>query len=211
MGVKRDDWVVARCRDQKIIEPFVEELTKKVAGRGVISFGPSSYGYDIRCGHTFKVFTNVHTAVLDPKEVDERAFVTVEAKEGEPVLIPPNSFALTHSLEYLRIPRDVLCLSTPKSTYARTGVLVPTTVLEPEWEGHLTIEISNTTPLPARVWPGEGISQLVFLGADLEASAEPGLLPIEWLRSLHRPTCLVSYADRKGKYQGQRGITLPHA
>lgn len=211
MGVKTDTWIVERCASARMIEPHVSELVRESGDVKVISYGPSSYGYDIRCGYSFKIFTNVNTAVLDPKEIDKRAFVEVESELGEPVLIPPNSFALTHSLEYLRIPRDVLCLSTPKSTYARAGVLVPTTVLEPEWEGHLTIEISNTTPLPARVWPGEGISQLVFFGADLEASQAPGLLPVEWLRTLHRPTCAVSYADRKGKYQGQTGITLPHA
>lgn len=195
-----------------MIEPFVRTIVRETDGVGAISWGLSSYGYDIRCGTEFKIFTNVNCAVVDPKRLDEAAFVTVIAKPGESVLIPPNSFALTHSLEYLRIPRDVVCLSTPKSTYARSGLIVPTTVLEPEWEGHLTIEISNTTPLPAKVYAGEGISQLLFSGSDLEfASISQHVHTSLWLRTLRPTECETSYADRKGKYQGQRGITLPRA
>lgn len=219
MGVKPDRWVLDRCRAQAMIESFTEHLVREEDGRKIISYGPSSYGYDIRCGLEFKLFTNLNASVVDPKGLDDGAFVTVTAKPGEPVLIPPNSFALTHSLEYLRIPRDVLCFSTPKSSYARAALLVPTTVLEPEWEGHLTIEVSNTSSLPARVWPGEGISQLVFFGADLEMRLEAGRTPAVQMRGgsfegfveLIRETCEVSYADRGGKYQGQKGITLPKA
>jgi dCTP deaminase len=165
-----------------MIEPFQE---RQVA-QGGVSFGLSSYGYDIRLADDFKVFTNVHQVVVDPKAFDPKSFVDLK---GPTCVIPPNSFALAVSMEYFRIPRSVMAICVGKSTYARCGIIVNVTPLEPEWEGHLTIEISNTTPLPAKVYAGEGIAQLVFLESD-----EP---------------CEVSYKDRKGKYQSQAGVPTP--
>jgi dCTP deaminase len=165
-----------------MIEPYVD----KQAREGVISYGVSSYGYDIRVAAQFKIFTNVMNAIVDPKNFDPASFVDFE---GDICLIPPNSFALARSVEYLRIPRNVLGVVLGKSSYARTGIVTNFTPLEPEWEGHITIEISNTTPLPARIYANEGIAQVLFFESDEE--------------------CDVSYADKKGKYQGQRGITLP--
>lgn len=209
--MKPDSWIKAKCQGEyPMIEPF-SDFVRKEGDRKVISHGLSSYGYDLRCGNEFKIFTNINAAEVDPLGIDEHAFVTVTVEEGGFVRIPPNSFALTHSLEYLRIPRDVLCISAPKSTYCRSGIIVPTTILEPEWEGHLTVEISNTTPLPARVYAGQGICQLIFSGSDYESSPQDGLTLAQWLQTLHPTACNVSYADRKGKYQGQRGITLPLA
>jgi dCTP deaminase len=153
---------------------------------GVISYGLSSYGYDIRVADEFKIFTNVHSALVDPKHFDPRSMVDFK---GEVCVIPPNSFVLARSVEYIRVPRDVLVICIGKSTYARCGIIVNVTPLEPEWEGYITIEISNTTPLPAKIYANEGIAQLIFLQAD-----EP---------------CEMSYADKKGKYQRQRGIVLP--
>ncbi len=182
MSLKNDAWIRRMAREHKMIEPFVDSQVRA----GVISYGLSSYGYDIRVADEFKVFTNVHSTIVDPKGFDPRSMVDVR---GEVCIIPPNSFALARSVEYIRVPRDVLVICLGKSTYARCGIIVNVTPLEPEWEGHITIEISNTTPLPAKIYANEGIAQLIFLQAD-----EP---------------CQVSYADKKGKYQRQRGIVLP--
>jgi dCTP deaminase len=173
------DWQIKR--DIKI-EPFADGLSRP----GVISFGVSSYGYDVRVGRHFKVFTNVHCAVVDPKRFDSASFVDLE---GDFCLIPPNSFALGETVEYFEIPRDVIAICVGKSTYARCGIIVNVTPLEPEWRGRITLEISNTTPLPAKIYAGEGIAQILFLRADAP--------------------CKVSYADKQGKYQDQSGLTLP--
>jgi dCTP deaminase len=173
------DWLIER--DIKIV-PFEQSAHRP----GVISYGVSSYGYDVRVGRTFKVFTNVHCAVVDPKKFDPSSFVDIE---GDSCLIPPNSFALAETLEYFEIPRDVLATCLGKSTYARCGILVNVTPLEPEWRGKITIEISNTTPLPAKIYAGEGIAQILFFRAEA--------------------VCKVSYGDKKGKYQDQKGLTLP--
>ena len=165
-----------------MISPFSEKQVRK----GCISYGLSSYGYDIRVGDEFKVFTNVHGALVDPKEFNPKSFVLIKAKT---CIIPPNSFALAHSVEYFRIPRNVLTLCVGKSTYARCGIIVNVTPFEPEWEGQVTLEISNTTPLPAKIYAKEGIAQVLFFEGKEE--------------------CRISYKDRKGKYQGQRGITVP--
>jgi dCTP deaminase len=178
MGVLPDWQIAAGIR----IEPFAEG-----AGRpGVISYGVTSYGYDVRVGRRFKVFTNVRCAVVDPKHFDPDSFVDIE---GDFCLIPPNSFALAETVEHLEIPRDVIGVCVGKSTYARCGIIVNVTPLEPEWRGRVTIEISNTTPLPAKIYAGEGIAQILFLKAEA--------------------VCRTSYADKKGKYQDQKGLTLP--
>lgn len=182
MPVKSDRWIRRMALEHRMIEPFESGQVRS----GSISYGLSSFGYDIRVAPEFKVFTNVHNLVVDPKKFDERSFVDVK---GRDCIIPPNSFALARTVEHFRIPRDVLVLCVGKSTYARCGIIVNVTPLEPTWEGYLTLEISNTTPLPARIYGGEGIAQLVFFQGD-----EP-------------PE--VAYADRKGKYQGQVGVTLP--
>jgi dCTP deaminase len=187
MGVHADSWIRRMAREHAMIEPFEEALVRRTAdGSPVISYGLSSYGYDLRVADEFKVFTNVYNAVVDPKAFDERSFVDMR---GASCLVPPNSFALARSVEYFRIPRDVLTLCVGKSTYARCGIIVNVTPFEPEWEGFVTLEISNTTPLPARIYAGEGLAQVLFLAAN-----EP---------------CEVSYAERSGKYQAQRGITVP--
>ncbi|NPA31351.1 MAG: dCTP deaminase [Chloroflexi bacterium] len=182
MSLKNDAWIRRMAREHGMIEPFVEGQVRS----GVISYGLSSYGYDIRVADEFKIFTNVHSAIVDPKHFDPKSMVDFK---GEVCIIPPNSFVLARSVEYIRVPRDVLVICIGKSTYARCGIIVNVTPLEPEWEGYITIEISNTTPLPAKIYANEGIAQLVFLQAD-----EP---------------CEVSYADKKGKYQRQQGIVLP--
>ena len=182
MPIKSDNWIRRMCEEQRMIEPF--ELGQ--VREGVISYGLSSYGYDIRVSREFKVFTNVNNAIVDPKKFDEKSFVNFET---DVCIIPPNSFALARTEEYFRIPRDVLVVCVGKSTYARCGLIVNVTPLEPTWEGYLTLEISNTTPLPAKVYGGEGIAQLLFF----EGDEEP----------------LVAYADRKGKYMKQQGVTLP--
>ena len=182
MPVKNDRWIRKMAVDHGMIEPFEAGQVRN----GSISYGLSSFGYDIRVAREFKVFTNVHNLVVDPKAFDERSFVNVK---DEDCIIPPNSFALARTVEHFRIPRDVLVLCVGKSTYARCGIIVNVTPLEPTWEGYLTLEISNTTPLPAKIYGGEGIAQLVFFQGD-----EP-------------PE--TAYADRKGKYQGQVGVTLP--
>ena len=181
-GILADHQIRDLAQNRKMIEPFVE----KQKGNGVISYGLSSYGYDARCSEEFKIFTNVDNALVDPKNFSEASFVN---RNHEICVIPPNSFVLTHTVEYFRIPEDVLVICLGKSTYARCGLIVNVTPLEPGWEGHVTLEISNTTPLPARVYANEGVEQfLVFKGS------EP---------------CETSYADRSGKYMGQRGVTLP--
>ena len=182
MSIKSDRWIREQAHKHNMIEPFNE----KQVCEGVISYGLSSYGYDLRVSDEFKIFTNVNSAIIDPKAFDERSFVSVQAPS---VIVPPNSFALARSIEYFRIPRDVLTICVGKSTYARCGIIVNVTPFEPEWEGFVTLEISNTTPLPARVYANEGLCQILFFQSD-----EP---------------CEVSYADRKGKYQKQQGIVLP--
>ncbi len=179
--VKSDRWI-KDMSSKGMIEPFNAKQVRK----GVISYGVSSYGYDMRIGDEFKIFTNINNTVVDPKKFDEKSFVNFR---GDVCIIPPNSFALASSMEYFRIPRDVLVICLGKSTYARCGITVNVTPLEPEWEGHVTIEISNTTPLPAKIYANEGIAQLIFLQAS--------------------EICEVSYKDKAGKYQAQKGITLP--
>jgi dCTP deaminase len=182
MSIKSDRWIRRMALEHGMIEPFEERQIRQ----GVISYGLSSYGYDMRVARSFRVFTNVNRAMVDPKQFDERSFVEFE---GDVCLIPPNSFALATSVEYFRIPRNVMTICVGKSTYARCGIITNVTPFEPEWEGHVTLEISNTTPLPAKIYAGEGISQVLFFESDEE--------------------CEVSYADRKGKYQKQIGVTLP--
>lgn len=179
--VKSDRWIKEMAR-RGMIEPFSESQVRE----GVISYGVSSYGYDMKVADEFKIFTNINSTVVDPKNFDPRSFVEYK---GDVCIIPPNSFALARSVEYYKIPRNVLVICLGKSTYARCGIVVNVTPLEPEWEGHVTIEISNTTPLPAKMYANEGIAQLIFLQAS--------------------ETCEVSYRDKAGKYQAQQGITLP--
>lgn len=182
MTIQPDTWIRQMALEQRLIEPFVEKQVRE----GVISYGLSSYGYDIRVANEFKIFTNVHSAIVDPKHFNPQSFVDFE---GDVCVIPPNSFVLARTVEYFRIPRDVITICLGKSTYARCGLIVNVTPFEPEWEGFVTLEISNTTPLPARVYANEGIAQVLFFRADT--------------------VCEVSYADRKGKYQGQQRIVLP--
>ncbi len=182
MSVMPDHWIRKASQEQGMIKPFEEKLQRQ----GVISYGLSSYGYDARCSNDFKVFTNVDSAIVDPKNFSENSFVT---RKTDVCIIPPNSFVLTHTVEYFKIPRDILVVCIGKSTYARCGLIVNVTPLEPEWEGHVTLEISNTTPLPAKVYANEGVCQFLFLKAD--------------------SLCETSYADRGGKYMGQTGVTLP--
>lgn len=180
--IKPDTWIRQQATENGMIEPFVEGLKKE----GVISYGVSSYGYDARVSNEFKIFTNVNNALVDPKNFDSSSFVEFV---GDECIIPPNSFALARTVEYFRIPRDVLVVCVGKSTYARCGIVVNVTPLEPEWEGHVTLEFSNTTPLPAKIYAGEGACQFLFYAGD--------------------GVCETSYADRAGKYQGQTGVTLP--
>ncbi|NJL93040.1 MAG: dCTP deaminase [Anaerolineae bacterium] len=182
MSIKSDRWIRQMALEHGMIDPFVERQVRE----GKISFGLSSYGYDIRISDEFKIFTNVNNSVIDPKHFDETSFVNVK---GPVCTIPPNSFVLSRTVEHFRIPRNVLSICVGKSSYARCGLIVNVTPLEPEWSGYLTLEISNTTPLPARIYANEGIAQLLFLESD--------------------ETCETSYADRKGKYQDQTDITLP--
>jgi dCTP deaminase len=187
MSIKEDAWIREIAEKKKMIEPFVPSQVKvNEKGDKIVSFGLSSYGYDLRVSNEFKVFTNVYNSVVDPKNFTEDAFVDICSHE---CIIPPNSFALARSVEYFRVPRDILIFCIGKSTYARCGIIVNVTPFEPEWEGHVTIEISNTTPLPARIYANEGIAQAIFFEA--------------------KNPCLVSYAERKGKYQKQTGITCP--
>ncbi len=186
MTIRADHWIRRKALEEGMIEPFEPGQVSEVGGARVISYGVSSYGYDVRCASEFKVFTNIYSATVDPKAFDERSFVHVE---GDICVIPPNAFALASTIEYFRIPRDVLTLCVGKSTYARCGIIVNVTPLEPEWHGHVTLEFSNTTNLPAKIYAGEGVAQMLFFEAD-----DP---------------CEESYQDRQGKYQGQRGVTLP--
>jgi dCTP deaminase len=182
MAIKSDKWIREQATKHGMIAPFSEKQVKD----GCISYGLSSYGYDLRVSDEFKIFTNVNSAVIDPKNFDERSFVSVQ---GPSIIVPPNSFALARSVEYFKIPRDVLTICVGKSTYARCGIIVNVTPFEPEWEGYVTLEISNTTPLPAKVYANEGLCQILFFQSD--------------------EVCETSYADRKGKYQHQTGIVLP--
>jgi dCTP deaminase len=182
MGLKPDHWIVQMARQQRMIEPFEDGQVRD----GVISYGVSSYGYDIRVADEFKIFTNIYSAVVDPKHFDSRSMVDFK---GDVCVIPPNSFALARTVEYFRIPRSVLTVCVGKSTYARCGIIVNVTPFEPEWEGFVTLEISNTTPLPAKIYANEGIAQVLFFEADEQ--------------------CETSYADKKGKYQAQQSIVLP--
>ena len=182
MPIKADTWIRRMAREHGMIEPFVDEQVRE----GVVSYGLSSYGYDIRVADEFKVFTNINTTVIDPKNFDPRSFVDIKA---DLCIVPPNSFALARTIEYFRIPRDILTVCLGKSTYARCGIIVNVTPFEPEWEGFVTLEISNTTPLPAKIYANEGIAQVVFLQSD--------------------EMCERSYADKKGKYRKQTGVTLP--
>jgi len=186
MSIKSDRWIAEMAEKKGMIEPFAPKQVRENEGHKIVSYGLSSYGYDVRCADEFKIFTNINSAMVDPKAFSEKSFVDVR---GDVCIIPPNSFALTRTIEYFRIPRDVLTICMGKSTYARCGLIINVTPLEPEWEGHVTLEISNTTPLPAKIYAKEGIAQMLFLQSD-----EP---------------CLVSYKDRGGKYQGQQGVTLP--
>lgn len=186
MSIKADHWIRRMADEHKMIEPFAPELVREEEGQRIISYGTSSYGYDVRCANEFKVFTNLHSVTVDPKNFDERSFVDVV---GDHCIIPPNSFALARTVEYFRIPRSVLTICLGKSTYARCGIIVNVTPLEPEWEGHVTLEFSNTTNLPAKIYANEGVAQMLFFESDSE--------------------CETSYADRGGKYMGQTGVTLP--
>lgn len=182
MGLKPDHWIEQQAKEHNMIKPFVGSQVRD----GVISHGLSSYGYDIRVADEFKIFTNVYSAIVDPKNFDENSMVDFK---GDVCVIPPNSFVLARTVEYFRIPRSVLTICLGKSTYARCGIIVNVTPFEPEWEGYVTLEISNTTPLPAKIYANEGIAQVLFFEADEE--------------------CRVSYADKKGKYQKQQKIELP--
>ena len=186
MSLKSDKWIRRMAAEHGMIEPYSFEQIRDTGDGRIVSFGTSSYGYDVRCADEFKIFTNINSAVVDPKNFDESSFVDVKS---EVCIIPPNSFALARTVEYFRIPRNVLTVCLGKSTYARCGIIVNVTPLEPEWEGHVTLEFSNTTPLPAKIYANEGVAQMIFFESD--------------------ETCEVSYRDRGGKYQGQRGVTLP--
>lgn len=189
MSIKSDRWIRRMAESHNMIEPFEPgQVRRSAEGHNQISYGTSSYGYDARCAREFKIFTNINSAVVDPKNFDTNSFVDFTA---DFCIIPPNSFALAHTVEYFRIPRNVLTICLGKSTYARCGIIVNVTPLEPEWEGHVTLEFSNTTPLPAKIYANEGVAQFLFFESD-----EP---------------CEMSYADRQGKYQGQKGVTLPRA
>jgi len=184
MSIKSDRWIRRMCLEHGMIDPFVEGQVRT----GTISYGVSSYGYDMRVAPDFRIFTNALSVVVDPKAFDERSFVELTS---DVCIVPPNSFALARSVEYFRIPRNVLTICVGKSTYARCGIITNVTPFEPEWEGHVTLEISNTTPLPAKIYANEGICQVLFFEADDD------------------DVCQTSYADKKGKYQAQRGVTLP--
>lgn len=186
MSIRPDNWIRSQSKNYGMIAPFEPEQVRVVDGKRVISYGTSSYGYDVRCADEFKIFTNINSAIVDPKDFDKNSFVDVKA---DVCIIPPNSFALARTVECIKVPRSTLVVCLGKSTYARCGIIVNVTPLEPEWEGHITLEFSNTTPLPAKIYANEGIAQLLFFESD--------------------ETCHTSYADRAGKYQGQRGVTLP--
>ena len=184
--IKPDTSIRRMAKERRMIEPFEPGQVREAGGHKIVSYGTSSYGYDIRCSNEFKLFTNINTTIVDPKNFDDKSFVDVR---GEHCIIPPNSFALARTVEYFRVPRNVLVVCLGKSTYARCGIIVNVTPLEPEWEGYVTLEFSNTTPLPAKIYANEGVAQVIFFESD--------------------EVCETSYKDRGGKYQGQRGVTLP--
>ncbi|MGB0732893.1 MAG: dCTP deaminase [Pontibacterium sp.] len=186
MGIKSDTWIREMAENHEMIAPFEPQQVRRNGDERIVSYGTSSYGYDVRCADEFKIFTNINSSVVDPKAFDEGSFVDVKS---DVCIIPPNSFALARTVEYFKIPRDVLTICLGKSTYARCGIIVNVTPLEPEWEGHVTLEFSNTTPLPAKIYAHEGVAQMLFLGAD--------------------QVCETSYKDRDGKYQGQTGVVVP--
>ena len=186
MSIKSDNWIIEQAEKNQLIKPFEKEQIREVDNKKVISYGVSSYGYDVRCANEFKIFTNTFSSVVDPKNFDEKSFVDIQDSE---CIIPPNSFALARTVEYFKIPRSILTLCLGKSTYARCGIIVNVTPLEPEWEGHVTLEFSNTTNLPAKIYANEGVAQMLFFESD--------------------QVCKTSYKDRGGKYQGQTGVTLP--
>src|SRR5689334_12823929 len=187
MSIKSDKWIRRMAEQHQMIEPFVAGQVRVTSGgKKIISYGTSSYGYDVRCAREFKIFTNINSTIVDPKAFDEKSFVDFK---GDVCIIPPNSFALARTVEYFRIPRSCLTVCLGKSTYARCGIIVNVTPFEPEWEGYVTLEFSNTTPLPAKIYANEGVAQVLFFEGDEE--------------------CLVSYADKKGKYQKQESIVLP--
>jgi len=187
MSIKSDKWIRQMARKHDLITPFeATQIKKNAQGEGVVSYGLSSYGYDIRCANEFKIFTNINSSIVDPKNFCPDSFVDFK---GDVCIIPPNSFALARTVEYFKIPRNVLTICLGKSTYARCGIIVNVTPFEPEWEGYVTLEFSNTTPLPAKIYAGEGVAQVIFLESD--------------------EVCEVSYADRAGKYQKQTGVTVP--
>jgi dCTP deaminase len=187
MSIKSDRWI-RRMAANGMIDPFAPTQVRMVDGRRIVSYGTSSYGYDVRCASEFKIFTNINSTIVDPKQFDPQSFVDLKA---DVCIIPPNSFALASTVEHFRIPRSVLTICLGKSTYARCGIIVNVTPLEPEWEGHVTLEFSNTTPLPAKIYANEGVAQMLFFESD--------------------EVCETSYRDRGGKYMGQRGVTLPKA
>ena len=184
--IKSDKWIRRMAREHNMIDPFEPRQVREANGGKIVSYGTSSYGYDIRCSDEFKIFTNINSTIVDPKRFDEKSFVDFR---GDVCIIPPNSFALARTVEHFRIPRNVLVVCLGKSTYARCGIIVNVTPLEPEWEGHVTLEFSNTTPLPAKIYANEGVAQVIFFESD--------------------EVCETSYKDRGGKYQGQQGVTLP--
>ena len=186
MSIKSDNWIIEQAENNQLIKPFEKEQIREVDKKKVISYGVSSYGYDVRCANEFKIFTNTFSSVVDPKNFDEKSFVDINS---DVCVIPPNSFALARTVEYFKIPRSILTLCLGKSTYARCGIIVNVTPLEPEWEGHVTLEFSNTTNLPAKIYANEGVAQMLFFESD--------------------QACKTSYKDRGGKYQGQTGVTLP--
>ncbi len=186
MTIKSDKWIRRMAKDHGMIEPFESDQVRFRKDNKIISYGTSSYGYDIRCSNEFKLFTNINSTIVDPKQFDANSFVDVKS---DICIIPPNSFALARTIEYFRIPRNVLTICLGKSTYARCGIIVNVTPFEPEWEGYVTLEFSNTTPLPAKIYANEGVAQVIFFESD--------------------EACETSYKDRGGKYQGQHGVTLP--
>ncbi len=186
MSVKSDKWIRRMAKDHGLIDPFEPGQVKQQGDRKLVSYGTSSYGYDVRCATEFRIFTNINSSIVDPKNFDSNSFVNLDT---DVCIIPPNSFALARTVEYFRIPRNILTICLGKSTYARCGIIVNVTPLEPEWEGHVTLEFSNTTTLPAKVYANEGVAQMIFFESD--------------------EVCETSYKDRGGKYQGQTGVTLP--
>lgn len=186
MSIKSDQWIRRMAQEHNMISPFEPRQQRESENGRMISYGTSSYGYDVRCANEFKIFTNINSVIVDPKNFDENSFVDVNS---DVCIIPPNSFALARTIERFKIPRNVLTICLGKSTYARCGIIVNVTPLEPEWEGHVTLEFSNTTSLPAKIYANEGVAQMLFFESD--------------------EVCETSYADRNGKYQGQQGVTLP--